>query len=68
MSIVETADAEGAKAFDGANLLISGNRAAILKLTNQREALPTAPVLIQGAPRISTGAVGRAVAGAVHAA
>jgi len=47
---VETADAEGLAAFDGdapANLLISGNRAATLKLTNQREALPTEPVLIR---------------------
>ena len=46
---VETADAEGLAAFDGddpADLLISGNRAATLKLTNQREAIPTAPVLI----------------------
>jgi GTP cyclohydrolase II len=48
---VETADDEGLAAFDGttapASLLISGNRAATLKLTNQREALPTAPVLIK---------------------
>ena len=46
---VETADSEGLAAFDGdrpASLLISGNRAATLKLTNQREALPTEPVLI----------------------
>ena len=47
---VETADADGLRAFDGvgapASLLISGNRAATLKLTNQREALPTEPVLI----------------------
>jgi len=44
---VETADIEGLAAFDGdnpADLLISGNRAATLKLTNQREAIPTAPV------------------------
>jgi len=50
---VETADAEGLAAFDGANpagLLISGNRAATLKLTNQREALPTEPVLIARRP------------------
>ena len=37
---VETADAEGLAAFDGtegpASLLISGNRAATLKLTTQR--------------------------------
>jgi len=47
---VETADADGLRAFDGeapASLLISGNRAATLKLTNQREALPTEPVLIR---------------------
>jgi GTP cyclohydrolase II len=46
---VETADAGGLAAFDGvkpAALLISGNRAATLKLTNQKEALPTEPVLI----------------------
>jgi GTP cyclohydrolase II len=51
---IETADAEGLAAFDGggapAALLISGNRAATLKLTNQREALPTEPVLIRRAP------------------
>jgi GTP cyclohydrolase II len=47
---VETADAEALAAFDGdapADLLISGNRAATLKLTNQREALPTEPVLVR---------------------
>ena len=53
---VETADAEALAAFDGAgapaSLLISGNRAATLKLTNQREALPTEPVLIRRAPWI----------------
>ena len=52
---VETADAEGLAAFDGdrpAALLISGNRAATLKLTNQREALPTEPVLIARSPWI----------------
>jgi len=50
---IETADAEGLAAFDAgeapASLLISGNRAATLKLVNQREALPTAPVLIRRA-------------------
>ena len=35
-----------------ASLLISGNRAATLKLTNQREALPTEPVLIRAQPWI----------------
>jgi GTP cyclohydrolase II len=53
---IETADAEGLAAFDGegapAALLISGNRAATLKLTNQLEALPDAPVLIKRAPWI----------------
>jgi GTP cyclohydrolase II len=50
---VETADSAGLAAFDGdrpAGLLISGNRAATLKLTNQREALPTEPVLIVRSP------------------
>jgi len=32
--------------------LISGNRAATLKLTNQREALPASPVLVRRAPWI----------------
>jgi GTP cyclohydrolase II len=54
---IETADAEGLAAFDGAgtapaSLLISGNRAATLKLTNQRAALPTEPVLIRRSPWI----------------
>lgn len=53
---VETADAEGLAAFDGggalAALLISGNRAATLKLTNQREAQPALPVLVRRAPWI----------------
>jgi GTP cyclohydrolase II len=53
---IETADAEGLAAFDGggtpASLLISGNRAATLKLTNQRTALPTEPVLIRRSPWI----------------
>ena len=48
---IETADAGGLAACDGADapasLLVSGNRAATLKLTNQREALPTRPVLIR---------------------
>ena len=50
---VETADADGLAAFDGDDspraLLISGNRAATLKLTNQRAATPEAPVLIRRA-------------------
>ena len=46
---VETADAEALAAFDGAapaDLLVSGHRAVTLKLTNQREAVPAAPVRI----------------------
>ncbi|MEA3013675.1 MAG: cyclohydrolase [Sphingomonadales bacterium] len=57
---IETADADGLAAFDGpkngdaapAALLISGNRAATLKLTNQREAQPALPVLVRRAPWI----------------
>jgi GTP cyclohydrolase II len=53
---IETADAAGLAAFDGAaapaSLLISGHRGATLKLTNQIEALPTEPVLIRRAPWI----------------
>jgi len=52
---VETADAQGLAAFDRdapAGLLISGNRAATLKLTNQRAALPSQPVLIPREPWI----------------
>lgn len=44
---VETADDASLAAFDSAgpaDLLISGNRAATLKLANQREAVPTWPV------------------------
>ena len=62
---VETADAETLAAFDGAggsaDLLISGNRAATLKLTNQREALPSAPVLIRRSPWLGLDAA-RAIA------
>jgi GTP cyclohydrolase II len=53
---VETADTEGLAAFDAgeapAALLVSGNRAATLKLTNQRDAEPAEPVLIRRAPWI----------------
>ena len=54
---IETADAQALAAFDGAgeaaaDLLVSGNRAATLNLTNQREALPTEPVLIRRSPWI----------------
>ena len=47
---VETADGEALAAFDAedpADLLISGQRAATLKLANQREAVPTGPVRIR---------------------
>ncbi|MDB5697975.1 MAG: ribA, partial [Alphaproteobacteria bacterium] len=50
---VETADEAGLAGFDAAapaDLLISGNRAATLKLVNQREAVPTAPVRIARTP------------------
>jgi len=50
---IETADEEGLAAFDAsapADILISGNRAATLKLANQREAVPTGPVRITRAP------------------
>jgi GTP cyclohydrolase II len=50
---IETADADGLAAFDEggppAALLISGNRAATLKLTNQRDAQPALPVLVRRA-------------------
>ncbi|WP_226372622.1 GTP cyclohydrolase II [Allosphingosinicella flava] len=52
---IETADEAGLAAFDGdrpADILISGNRAATLKLTNQREGTPTGPVRIARAPWI----------------
>jgi GTP cyclohydrolase II len=53
---VETGDAAGLAAFEEggapAGLLISGNRAATLKLANQIEAVPTEPVLIRRAPWI----------------
>jgi len=50
---VETADAQALQAFDAdgtANLLISGHRAAILKLANQRDGVPAGPVLIERTP------------------
>ncbi len=53
---IERTDADGLAAFDGdgapAAILISGNRAATLKLTNQRDAEPDMPVLIKRAPWI----------------
>jgi GTP cyclohydrolase II len=65
MLAVETAEAGTLAAFDGdgapADLLISGPRAATLKITNQREALPTQPVLIRRMPWLDLDAA-RAVA------
>ena len=62
---VETADAGALAAFDGdgegAGLLISGPRAVTLKLTNQREAVPTGPVLLRRTPWLDFDAA-RAVA------
>ena len=59
---IETADEAGLAAFDGtespAALLISGNRAATLKLTNQRDAEPAEPVLIRRAPWIDLAMAG----------
>jgi GTP cyclohydrolase II len=46
---IETADEAGLAAFDAAgpaDILISGNRAATLKLANQRDGVPTAPVRV----------------------
>ena len=65
MLAVETAEAGTLAAFDGdgapADLLISGPRAATLKITNQREAVPTQPVLIKRKPSLDLEAA-RAVA------
>jgi GTP cyclohydrolase II len=50
---IETADDVGLASFDAggpADILISGNRAATLKLANQRDAVPTGPVRIARAP------------------
>lgn len=50
---IETADEAGLAAFDGAgwaDILISGNRAVTLKLANQRDAVPSAPVRIARPP------------------
>ena len=50
---VETADADGLATLDRevpADLLIAGHRAATLKLTNQRHALPNAPVRVLREP------------------
>jgi GTP cyclohydrolase II len=61
---VETADDEALAGLDrtgAADLLIAGNRAATLRLSNQREAVPTAPVLIARTPWLDLAAA-RAVA------
>jgi len=61
---VETADPDSLATLDHgrrADLLISGNRAATLKLTNQRTALPTEPVLIRRASDMDLAAA-RAIA------
>jgi GTP cyclohydrolase II len=50
---IETADESALGAFDAsgpADILISGNRAATLNLTNQRDAIATGPVRIARAP------------------
>ena len=50
---VETANEEALAAFDSgapADLILSGHRAATLKLANQRDAVPTGPVRIVRAP------------------
>ncbi|MEA3015930.1 MAG: cyclohydrolase [Sphingomonadales bacterium] len=60
---VETADAEALARFDAsrpADLLISGHRAAILNLANQRDAVPAGPVRI-----VRTSWLDRAAAAAV---
>jgi GTP cyclohydrolase II len=52
---VETADEEALAEFDAgasAGILLSGNRAATLKLANQIEGTPTGPVLVARAPWI----------------
>jgi GTP cyclohydrolase II len=56
---IETADEDALARLDGkarAHLLISANRAATLKLTNQREAVPTQPVLVERAPWVDLAA------------
>jgi GTP cyclohydrolase II len=50
---VETADEDALARLDGAgaaDLLISGHRAAILKLANQRDGVPVGPVRIERTP------------------
>jgi GTP cyclohydrolase II len=65
---VETADAEGIAAFDAAgpaDLIVSGNRAAILKLGNQIDGVPLGPVRIVRTPWLDLEAA-RAVADPAH--
>ncbi len=55
---IETADESALAAFDAlgrADILISGNRAATLKLANQRDGAPTGPVRVARAPWIDLG-------------
>lgn len=50
---IETADEDSLRAFDAAgpaDVLISGHRAATLKLANQRDASPSGPVRVARAP------------------
>jgi GTP cyclohydrolase II len=57
---IETADEPGLAAFDAggpADILISGPRAATLKLANQRDAVPTGPVRVARAPWIDLAGV-----------
>jgi len=52
---IETADERALEAFDAAGpapILVSGNRAATLKLANQMAGTPTGPVLVERAPWI----------------
>jgi GTP cyclohydrolase II len=56
---VETADRDRLARFDAggaADLLISGHRAAILKLANQRDGVPVGPVRIERTPWLDLGA------------
>ncbi|HEX9931633.1 MAG TPA: GTP cyclohydrolase II [Allosphingosinicella sp.] len=65
---VETADAASLAAFDAAgpaDLLVSGHRAAVLKLANQRDAVPAGPVRIARTPWLDLDAA-RAVADPAH--
>jgi GTP cyclohydrolase II len=58
---VETAETEAPAGFEQADLLVSGHRAAILKLANQRDGVPVGPVRIERSPWLDLEAA-RAVA------